>query len=264
MVDADASQNLKFFLPLIYVIPSYILYVVIICIIFFSKIKHKFSGSFYKLLGFSAMYNLISSIIYFLNIRMMKTPIFIPFVNTWGTRGVLVTFLHTFTWYLTNATHLFNFMLPFNRFTVFFLRTSYQKFWTRYLKIFLGFCVLFPILLIWHIPFTDIFIKLENDSNVDGTRYLTELHPEVIGWMNNPRNFAVLITLTSSMSLLMNIYVIVKLMQQRYCQSFESQLQGKVSPQDIKLTMYSMLIFATEVVNCAQQVRVYLLYINFT
>uniref|UniRef100_A0AC35FLQ5 Serpentine receptor class gamma n=1 Tax=Panagrolaimus sp. PS1159 TaxID=55785 RepID=A0AC35FLQ5_9BILA len=50
----------------------------------------------------------------------------------------------------------------------------------------------------------------------------------------------------------MNLYVVAQLLRQRFCLKKIGQT-GKVSPQDTKMCIYTILIFATEVVSCIQQ-----------
>ena len=253
------TENLRFLLPLIYIIPTYFLYLFLLFTVFLSRMKQKFSGSFCKLFGAASIYYFIYSIIYYLNVRVTTAPIIIPFVKSWGVRGFLPTFLQTASFYLLNCTHLFSASLSLNRFTVFALRASYQPFWDRYLKYIIGFCVLYPLGLVWHIPFTDVYLQLANESDPTGRSYIAECHPETFEWMNNARNTAILITFTASSSLVMNVYVITRMLEQRFCYGNRQQILARVSPQDIKMSIFTMLIFATEVVNCVQHVTVCLL-----
>uniref|UniRef100_A0A914QKM7 Serpentine receptor class gamma n=1 Tax=Panagrolaimus davidi TaxID=227884 RepID=A0A914QKM7_9BILA len=256
--EEENSANRKFFLSFIYLIPTYLLYFIILYTIFFSRVKFKFSGSFIQLFGYSALIYLFSSFAYYFEIRVVKTPLFLPFVKSWGIRNFLITILHTFIWYLADATHLFNLALSFNRFTVFLLRQNYQKFWNKNLRKVLAFCFLFPVLLVWHIPFTDIYVAQNNVFDSHSLRYVTEQNEDAISWMNNPRNTAILLSISSVLSLFMNLYVLVRLIIHKLCSKKEvTQIQGNITPQDIKLFIYTLLLFGTEVINCCQQVIIF-------
>uniref|UniRef100_A0A914QI87 Serpentine receptor class gamma n=1 Tax=Panagrolaimus davidi TaxID=227884 RepID=A0A914QI87_9BILA len=150
-------------------------------------------------------------------------------------------------WDCSDATHLFNLALSFNRFTVFLLRQNYQKFWNKNLRKVLAFCFLFPVLLVWHIPFTDIYVAQNNVFDSHSLRYVTEGNEDAISWMNNPRNTAILLSISSVLSLFMNLYVLTRLVIHKLCSKKEvTQIQRNITPQDIKLFIYTLLLFGTE------------------
>lgn len=245
------ENDIRFLASLAYTLPTYVLYAALFYTIFFSAACHKFSGSFYTLFGLSTVYYVSYSFFYCIDMRFGLTSLLIPFVKTWGTRGFMVTFFHLMMWYSTYVTHLFNCLLAFNRLTVFALKARYQKFWDTYLKLFLAIAKLLPIAFVWHIPFNDIYVQLDDETDPDSTRYLTEGDTTTVPWMDNPRNSAILITITSTLSLGINAYVIAKLMKQKYCFSQSTNAnQGKVSPHDVKMSIYTLLIFITDVIGC--------------
>lgn len=162
------NRENKLLLSLIYIIPTYILYFAIFFVISFSKNKNQFNSSFWKLFKISAFFNVNGWWIYCIGIRIPNEPAFISFVKSWNIHGIFVTSFFTLLWYQTYVAHIINAFLCFNRFTVLFLKQNYQQFWNKNLINFAAFCLCFPFLLIWHIPFTDVYIKLKNESDPDG------------------------------------------------------------------------------------------------
>uniref|UniRef100_A0AC35ESX4 Serpentine receptor class gamma n=1 Tax=Panagrolaimus sp. PS1159 TaxID=55785 RepID=A0AC35ESX4_9BILA len=252
-MDAEAIYyaNLKLLLPYIYLIPTYILYLVILYVMFISKFKTQFYGSFYKIFGLSAIFNVICSILYNLQVRFPQTPALISIVHSWGSRSFFVTFLQTGIWYTYNVAHLLNFFISFNRFTVFLLKIHYNAFWRKWLSYFIGICLIVPCFLMWHVPFTDIYLKPKYSSDPNGLWNYATGHPEIFSWMSASRFTVFLLTGTASCSLIFNCYVILQLVKD----NFTPTSQKKTSKQDIKLSFYAMVVFASDMIYCVQQVN---------
>ena len=149
-MDKETFLNLKNIGSLIYIIPSYILYLLILWIMFLSPAKNNFSGSFYKLFGCSAINYLIQSIFYYFTLRFSYTPVFFPLVKDCAKSSWIYPIMYIFMFYSAAALHLYSVALSFNRFTVFIFKAGYAKFWKRWLKYILGFCILFPVCFAWH------------------------------------------------------------------------------------------------------------------
>uniref|UniRef100_A0A914XTU8 Serpentine receptor class gamma n=1 Tax=Panagrolaimus superbus TaxID=310955 RepID=A0A914XTU8_9BILA len=96
-------------------------------------------------------------------------------------------------------------------------------------------------------------MKPDKWSNVEGIRYLSQANPAAIPWMDQSRNLAIILTVTSVLSFLMNMYVVVRLLRQRFCLKSVGGQSKKVSPQDTKMCIYTILIFSTEIISCIQQ-----------
>uniref|UniRef100_A0A914QRS0 Serpentine receptor class gamma n=1 Tax=Panagrolaimus davidi TaxID=227884 RepID=A0A914QRS0_9BILA len=216
------------------------------------QIKNRFSAPFYQLFGFSAINYIIHSAAYYIVIRMPNTPFFLPFTSLWPSHGPIPTFLYMILYYSAAAIHLYSVCLSFNRFTVFILKIGYQKFWKKYINYFLLFCLLAPFLTIWQFMFTDVWMKPDRWADFDGLRYFTQGNLAAIPWMDQARNLGLILAITSVLSFLSNLYVVFRLFRQRFCSKNFGQA-GKVSPQDTKMCIYTILIFATEVVSCIQQ-----------
>lgn len=247
------GEDLKFILPLIYIIPSFIIYFIVLHLIFLGKNKSKFSGSFYKIFGCSAINYMIHATIYYFVLRVPTTPSFLPFVRTWPKRGPLLVAMFMILYYSAMANHLYSVLMSFNRFTVFILKIRYKPFWQKYVKWFILVCVLSPFLGVWQFILTDIVIEPDFDDQPNGTVHLTRFNKDVVPWMNHASILFYELCITASFSLFMNVVVVIYLIKQKYFHTAQSQA---VSSQDIKMFIYSVLVFSTEVISIIQQVGV--------
>lgn len=247
MESSGTIQNLKLLIPLIYIIPSYILYAVIFYVVYFTKNKHKFNGAFNKLFAISGIVYVICSITYFFALRVPNTPLFIPFAKKWGIKSVFITLLQTTLWYTCYIAPLFHVVISFNRFTVFKLKTNYEHFWKKWLKFLVAFCLLFLCCLIWHTPLTGIFMQLKNESDPDSLRYIAETDIDAIPWMNTPFNAAIFMLICSSLCLFFNGFVIFRLVRER-CFLIKNN-QQKSTAQDVQLSIYTSFVFISDVLS---------------
>uniref|UniRef100_A0A914YCG5 7TM GPCR serpentine receptor class x (Srx) domain-containing protein n=1 Tax=Panagrolaimus superbus TaxID=310955 RepID=A0A914YCG5_9BILA len=69
--------------------------------------------------------------------------------------------------------------------------------------------------------------------------------------MNCSRFTIYLVTGTASISLLFNLYVIVRLIKDKF--TVASNVQKKTSKQDIKLSIYAMVVFVSDMIYVVQQ-----------
>lgn len=84
-------------------IPSYILYFILLYLMFFSAVKSKFCASFYWIFGFSAITYIIHSICYYTTYRFTSTPLCYSFLQTWPTRNVFYPIIYTLTYYTVHV-----------------------------------------------------------------------------------------------------------------------------------------------------------------
>ena len=125
--------NIRILAPLIYIIPTFFLYCILLKIIFFSSAKTRFKTSFYALFAVSAINNMLYSIFYFLFYRVTNAPIFLSFLSLFPERHFLLTLV---PWIMFHTMYTQNFLdltIAFNRFTVIYMQTKYKAFWRRHL-----------------------------------------------------------------------------------------------------------------------------------
>lgn len=149
-------QELKHLLSLLYIVPSLILYIIILYLIFFSSSKQKFSASFYWIFGFSAINYILHAVVYYFLIRFTAIPAFFTFLQNSPKENFFYPIFYALLYYSGHGIHLYSLMISFNRFTIFILKTRYDTFWRNYLKYILYLCVFGPLIFIWNFPFMNI------------------------------------------------------------------------------------------------------------
>lgn len=241
-------EDFKQLITLIYIIPTLILYGIILYIIFLSSAKSKFTSSFYSLFGFSAINYVIHALCYFILYRFTKIRLVFGFLETWPSESIFYLFIYGASFYSFFASHTYTLAISFNRFTIFILKTEYNSFWKKYLKFILALCVFGPLIFVWSFPFIGI-----KNKPIDGYgAYIASTITDFAPWWQASRNSVIEIIITSMISLGMNIYVIFSIFKRRYYDKNNTVLL--ISPQDSALIPYTLLIFVTEIFNCIQQV----------
>ncbi|KAE9553371.1 hypothetical protein FO519_003434 [Halicephalobus sp. NKZ332] len=229
--------NMRVLGPLIYIIPTFLLYFLLLKIIFFSKNREKFRTSFYSLFGVSAINNMVYCIFYFIFYRTTNAPIFLPLLSLLPERHFLLTMV---PWIMFHAMYTQNFLdciIAFNRFTVIYLKTNYRNFWKKHLL---------------QILVTDVAIKFMNESDPDeGYRWDMFRQDILPPWWKNASNMALVTLVTASLSLFFNFYVSFKLLKQKFLKTKENL---KFSRQDFQLTIFSCFLFLNQIGNFTLQV----------
>ena len=237
----------KHVLALIYIIPSWILYFIILYTIFFGPNRQNYSSSFYKIFWFSVINYIIHSASYYFVYRFTTIPMLRSFLETWPAESIWYPIIYIIMHYSAGAIHTYNLALSFNRATVFLYKNQHVLFWKRNLKFILAFCLLLPLIFVWTFPFIGI-------KNIPTGIYIVYLGPttwDFVPWVNISRNLLIEISITSLLSLIMNLFVIYNLIKRRYS---VPNGRRKASSQDSTMIVYSMLIFSTEAFSCMQQV----------
>ncbi|KAE9553374.1 hypothetical protein FO519_003437 [Halicephalobus sp. NKZ332] len=239
-----ADTDILILLPLVYIIPTYILYIVELFTMFVNRSEMKFAGSFFNIWVSSAVNNLVCSILYFLTFRGAKAPALVGFYSIFPESGGFVTLI-LFVVYCTGAAQVvLDLILCFNRFTVVWLEARHVAFWKRYCKIFLFLAFLYPILTSWEAWFFDVRVLPVNASDLTQGYNWVPINPGAIPWMPIPLIVSGTVVITSTLSFLMNCYVCWYLLKQK------KNKNGKkaVSKHDTRLFLYNLLIFFTQLV----------------
>ena len=241
---ATTLDDLKHLLALIYMIPSWILYFIILYIIFFSSQKHNYTGSFYWLFGFSAINNLIQSSTYYIIYRFTRIPLLNSYLETWPQESLWYIIVYTAMYYSAYAIHTYSLALSFNRITVFLFKNRHVLFWKRNLKFILAFCVLGPLVFVWTFP----FIEIRNQPSAGWAVYIVPTITDFAPWFQRSRNLFIEILFTSITSLIMNLCFLFGIVNWRYSAAHH------ITHLDVMMFVFNMLIFSTEAFSCMQQV----------
>ena len=239
-----SSEQVLF--QLIYIIPSIILYIMEIYVMFFGIHKSRFNtASFNKLFAIYAVNNVIAEILNYFFLRMGSAPVFFGlFERISGTHLVLALF-----WQLYYHTMLVNilvdFVLSINRFTAVLIPLRYKHFWDDKIKWIVICMIVVPYICFWPFPFEKITIMYNSEVN--------QYHPffgadPPILWPYATGIIQTCTTVTCISCLLFNIFVGFKLHRKRNIISDSNYQQEKV------YFFFTICVFVNQLFNCASQV----------
>ncbi|KAE9555229.1 hypothetical protein FO519_001579 [Halicephalobus sp. NKZ332] len=211
--------NITTILVIVYSIPTYVLYVVMVYAIFFSTRKNDFSTSFYKLI--------------------------LP------ESGFFLTFALVICYHCGAATPIIDLFISFNRFTVIFLNVKYHEFWRKMMPWVYGIVLVVPNFFTWHLWLTDVRNELVNASDPDQGYYWDQYATENVPWMQNSRNTMITFFICAIPSFLMNLYICCYLLKRKFSKMNSNNAYSDT--QNVRLFVYTILIFITQVcLGCIQ------------
>lgn len=281
------SITLEILLPLIYIIPSLILYTIELFIMIFYRHDTKFTGSFFTIFVCCTINNIFCEVFYFLTYRAPKAPIFISIFLNFSESGFFIT-LPIFITYLAGAVQpMLDLCICFNRFTVFALRAKHFIFWKKWCKIILIAVYAIGIGITWWVGLLQkiiitilVWTKLLKTKNVqflslnrifrEAWLFQVKIIPasssdinagfnwgvtdtSAVSWMNIPIIIAANVTITAIWSLMMNLYVCWFLLKRNMTK--KTTVGGFViSAADMRLFFFNLLLFGTQATQFALQV----------
>lgn len=149
-----------------------------------------------------------------------------------------------------------------------FVSANYQSFWrTGTIVILLGILIL-PNFFTWHFFFTDIDKQIINETDPDLGYSIDESHKENIPWMVNSMIMGIIVFSTATCSFLMNIFIFIKLFQQRLKNSSYSNQELRKQAKDFQLFLFTSFIFFNQMLSFGSQFVFFFIQdvtiINFT
>ncbi|KAE9554971.1 hypothetical protein FO519_001789 [Halicephalobus sp. NKZ332] len=237
------NTTLEVLLPLIYIIPSLILYVMELIIMICYRSNTKFTGSFFTIFVCSAINNIFCEIFYFLTYRATKVPIFASFFSSFSDSGFFIT-LPTFITYIAGAAQaMLDFCICFNRFTVFYLGAKHVEFWRRWCKIILIVVYIIAAGITWEAWVFKVKITPVDPLQIDSGFNWGITDPNVIPWIKVPLLIAGNVIITASWSFMMNLYVCWFLLKRK---TTKKNTGFSISSSDVRLFSFNLLIFLTQ------------------
>ena len=232
---------------LVYIIPSIILYVTEIYVMFFGARKTIFNkSSFNKIFFIYAVNNIIAEILYYFFFRMRNSLIFAEvFEKVFKFRNILL-FFWQLLFHTSMTTNLLDLVLSFNRFTATIMSVRYAGFWIGKIKWVVIFIILFPAVSFWSLPFRGIMLTQVNTSKVPRIDFIK---PPPILWPSPTDILGACVTVTCVGCFFCNAYVGFKLHQRR-------NLMGELNYQQGKFYfLFIMCVFVNQILSCSTQVN---------
>ncbi|KAE9551187.1 hypothetical protein FO519_005600 [Halicephalobus sp. NKZ332] len=241
MLSPEAIQNLIVTIEMCYMIPSTLLYFVILFIMFVRKSRKNFQTSFYYIFAFSAFNNMAFNWLYYFFMRLMAATMYNKFFSQFvGKPNFLYTFFYMIYFNCSFAHCMLDCLLSFNRFSVLMLTTNYKFFWRRYLRYFIILIFLLPFIFNWHyLVNTVVVISFEAPY---GMAYPAITNFSSIAWIDSTRSGTIVYSVCTIASFLMNLYVSYHVFYKRTVSSNDKEQNS----QNRKMLIYSLCVFFTE------------------
>uniref|UniRef100_A0A914QIQ2 7TM GPCR serpentine receptor class x (Srx) domain-containing protein n=1 Tax=Panagrolaimus davidi TaxID=227884 RepID=A0A914QIQ2_9BILA len=96
-------------------------------------------------------------------------------------------------------------------------------------------------------------MKPRNISDPEGLKRFGIGKPENFSFMNTAEFTVYLLTVTTSISFIFNIYVVFQLAKDKFIKNITDLEKKKILTQDIKLAAYTLIVFASDLIYCVQQ-----------
>ncbi|CEF61032.1 7TM GPCR, serpentine receptor class g (Srg) family-containing protein [Strongyloides ratti] len=160
-------NKIIFFISLIYEIPSFILLFIIEIILILPSNKNKFQSSFFKIIFFNGIFDIISFVAFTFHHKFPNYGIFVNFyhylyITNFDVR--VIEFIRSFS---SVAQLIGIFFLCFNRFTSIFLRLQYGYIWRYLLPLYYIITIILPVFFTFPILLDKMIYKPFNKSNIN-------------------------------------------------------------------------------------------------
>ena len=252
LIGESTEANIRVLAPLLYIVPLFILYLIIFFVMTCSKSQKQFNSWFLHYFKVGLLCNLGAVFFYYAYVRTSEAPIFLPMYSILPKTSFIITVAPFLSYYCLMASGICDAILALNRFSIFILKNRYKSFWRRCGVFFLLFILIFPGILNFHFFFTDVRIEPINASNPnDGYRW-DQFKKENIPWMQNSRNNMILTCIVGGICILCNTFIIIKLCMKKYGYSSNGTT---VDAQELKMIFYTIFCAIMHGLFVAQQVH---------
>ncbi|KAE9552779.1 hypothetical protein FO519_003996 [Halicephalobus sp. NKZ332] len=228
---------------LIYIIPSIILYILEVYVMFFGIHKSKFNNSsFNHIFAIYVVNNIISEIMYYFFTRMISAPMFSGFFEKISGTSIILGVFWQLLFHTLLVNNLLDLVLSLNRFTAVLMPIRYKTLWIGKIRWILAVIIILPYILFWPIPFEEVTIAY---NNVSEEHYIFFNKFPPITWPFVTAIFSVAITVMCFGCLLCNVYVGFKLRRRKNIVADLNYQQEKV------YFFFMMFIFASQLLSCS-------------
>uniref|UniRef100_A0A0K0ECW2 Serpentine receptor class gamma n=1 Tax=Strongyloides stercoralis TaxID=6248 RepID=A0A0K0ECW2_STRER len=156
-----------FFINLIYEIPSFTLLLIVEIVLLLPKNKKAFQSSFFKMIFFNGIFDIISFIIFTFHHRLPNYGIFIDFYKYLSDINFDVRIIEFIRSFLSVAQLIGTFFLCLNRFTSIIFRLQYGCIWKYLLPLYYIIIITLPAIFTFPILFDKMIYKPFNSSNIN-------------------------------------------------------------------------------------------------
>ncbi|KAH7712639.1 Serpentine receptor class gamma-5 [Aphelenchoides avenae] len=139
---SDVVLNLQAIVPLVYTVPSFVLYGLVI-----SVLIRRFKEPFYVLFAVNGFMECLTTFVLYFVERANHSPLFKSLYDALPAEGAVMNVWY-FVWgYFRFAVFVSGFWLTFNRFSIVLFPTSYEKKWRRLLPVAVTVSIVLPVVI---------------------------------------------------------------------------------------------------------------------
>uniref|UniRef100_A0A7E4ZRR8 Serpentine receptor class gamma n=1 Tax=Panagrellus redivivus TaxID=6233 RepID=A0A7E4ZRR8_PANRE len=209
------DPNMVVLLPYVYIIPTVIMYLILLYIFFFSKEKAKFCAAFYKIFIIQSIASIIGTIGFELSFRLPMAPVATPFIKSLPSEGFFPTVIQVILYNGFTVCLLCEALMSFNRATIVFMKMQFDQFWTKAMK-YVYFLVFFlPNLITFNLWFQNVTIEPEFRDKPDLGVNWHERSYEYFGFMRTEVAYFIVFAIISVWNLIWNIYTLIYFVKRR-------------------------------------------------
>ena len=230
---------------LAYIIPSILLYIVEIYVMFFGVRKSQFNTSFNKLFFIYAVNNIVADVLYYFFFRLNALPILFGFFEQFSHFRILTVTLWQVLLHTSLTTNLLDLLLSFNRFTAIAIPLQYKAFWVGRIKLIMVFIIIFPCICFWNMSFQETTFVYYNISK---TYNMFPKKSSPIPWPFHTTILGACVTIACVGCLLCNISVGIMLCRLKDHTSDQKYTQDKF------YFVFIMCVFTNQFLSCSTQV----------
>ena len=231
---------------LIYIIPSGLLYITEIYVMFFGARKIKFNkSSFNKLFAIYAVNNVVAESLYYFFFRMGSATVYFRLMDQLLGTHIYLGILWQLLFHTSMVTNLLDLVLSLNRFTAVIMPIWYNAIWINKIRSIIVFLILFPYICFWTFPFQEITLIHDNNSK---TYYIDIQKPPPIEWPFCLTILGTCVTINCIICLFCNICVALRLcIGKSYVSHSHNQLERVYS-------FFTLCVFVIQLLSCSTQV----------
>ena len=237
---------------LFYIIPSILLYIIEVYVMFFGIHKSQFNtSSFNKIFFIYGINNVFAEILYYFFFRTNCAPIFSELFEKLLGDNICLALLWQLLFHTSMVTNLLDLVLSFNRLTAVLIPLRYRTLWKGKIRWVVAFIVVIPYICFWNFPFRGTMMAYDNVTK-EYNMISTKLSP--LPWPNSASILGTCVTLACVMCFFSNVYVGFKLYKRRYMMTDSNYEQEKV------YFFFIMCVFTTQLLSCSTQVTLFWIF----
>uniref|UniRef100_A0A7E4VU84 Serpentine receptor class gamma n=1 Tax=Panagrellus redivivus TaxID=6233 RepID=A0A7E4VU84_PANRE len=153
---------------MVYIIPSVIMYLLLLNIYCFSRERAKFKSAFYKIFTIQSIASIFSSVAFELCVRLPPAPAATPLLKLLPWQGPVPTVMLVICYHVNAVLFICEGIISFNRATAIFLGREFDEFWEKAMKYVYAIVIVLPNVVTFSLWYQHVTIDYLDPSNPEG------------------------------------------------------------------------------------------------